>query len=70
MEEWQPRETAPRDGRRFLAFNAMVGIYSTECVTINGNDEFPLLLWCGQTGRWFPTFSHWQPLPPPPKDTP
>lgn len=64
--EWQPIETAPKDGREFLAF-------------IPGNDEdfdrCAVLFWKGSYSyfaeyAWdmeqhYPT--HWMPLPPPPE---
>ena len=63
---WQPIETAPRDGTKFLAWDG---------------DELLIVWWC-DGGRWIsdnlqqfhpgehenPT--HWQPLPSPPPITP
>jgi hypothetical protein len=60
---WQPIETAPRDGSRFLAYeNRDVSYYP--CWWRND-----YLIWEGWQDDWDsePDPSHWQPLPPPPK---
>ena len=61
---WQPIETAPRDGTRFLAFergNADYQIYECWWGEDFGN-------WEGWRDAWDsePEPSHWMPLPPPP----
>jgi len=66
--DWQPIETAPKDGKRFLIWSAIdgmeIGYWSTS-------------LWVKKGGAWIiyearsdtielePT--HWMPLPEPPK---
>lgn len=60
-EAWQPIETAPRDGTRFLA-------------TEDGRDHYALAWnsdgywesYCGQHVTQTPEPTHWQPLPKPP----
>lgn len=61
MSEWQPIETAPRDGTPILAYNSMLGSYNTAYL----NGEFPCGFW-GRLGQWYPQPTHWMPLPPPP----
>lgn len=81
MSEWRPIATAPRDGTPILAYNPVVGVYSTAFTT----------RWTGQTtewragtyggypcgfwpngidsypfGKWDCQPTHWQPQPEPP----
>ena len=74
---WQPIETAPRDGRDFIAYNEFTGPYITAAKSISpiaappdGTIRFPMHYWHGQKGTWFPEPTHWQPLPSPPPITP
>lgn len=59
--EWQPIETAPRDGTRILLFregwhvNCAVGYWR-----IDWHEFAPV------GGECFPQPTHWMPLPPPP----
>lgn len=70
MSEWQPIETAPKDGTRFLAtggglgsdidfasYNDLVGCWDTTNFTLDDTDHEP-------EGYSRPT--HWMPLPSPP----
>ncbi|MET3929515.1 hypothetical protein ABIE51_001402 [Lysobacter sp. OAE881] len=62
MTNWQPIETAPKDGRWFIAYNPMTGPYGT-CYR---EGQFPFYGWAPQThgcGIWYPTPTHWQPFP-------
>ncbi len=66
MNEWQPIETAPKDGTPFLAFGISPGQYKFEY-----GDDIGVTRWkVGYGGSWsggpaYPT--HWMPLPPPPE---
>jgi hypothetical protein len=71
--DWQPIETAPRDGTDFVAYNEFTGPYITAAKSISpiaappdGTIRFPMHYWHGQKGTWFPEPTHWQPLPSPP----
>jgi hypothetical protein len=78
VSEWQPIETAPRDGTPFLAFNSLVGVYHTAYTTRwtgepneEGYEGFPCGFWhsggrCYPFGKWDCVPSHWMPLPEPP----
>lgn len=61
MNEWQPIETAPRDGRWFLCYvpidghRQFLGLYSKQGLLLN---EY------AQPAPFPPT--HWVPLPAPP----
>lgn len=58
--EWQPIETAPRDGRPILASD--IGPYAYVVEWFKANKA-----WIGADGMyWSPT--HWMPLPEPPKE--
>lgn len=70
MSEWQPIETAPKDGTRILATGD-----GTTVVTLWGKaNHVPLYSWLlldvpydpEDYDFWKPT--HWQPLPPPPTE--
>lgn len=73
MSDWQPIETAPKDGT-FLVFNRLIGAYQTT----PHEGEYPCLIWGDmrmwwkdklphESGRptavWYPAVSHWRPLP-------
>lgn len=80
MSDWQPIETAPKDGTEILGF----GIWQGE---VNGVDEFPTIdiiyggptartdydardgWWLCKTGDAYACWllaTHWMPLPEPP----
>ena len=69
---WQPIETAPRDGRDFIAYNEFTGPYITAAKAMPPDDEirYPMYCWRGVMGSWFPEPTHWQHLPSPPPITP
>lgn len=53
--DWQPIESAPKDGTRFIAakFNETRGEWQCDDVD-------------GRFVNKVPRYTHWQPLPPPP----
>ena len=71
MSEWQPIDTAPKDGTPILAYRAdHYGKFGNCCVTYwrtnkNGNSYTGF-------GEFNPTYwppTHWMPLPKPPAET-
>ena len=66
MTEWQPIETAPRDGCAILAARD----YGELIQVVYWDDEQPLHPWAvvdSEISYPPPTFTHWMPLPEPPK---
>lgn len=63
MGEWQPIETAPKDGTPILAYNPVTGPYQTR----HEDGEWPMADWYkgdpDHPGIWYPRPSHWMPLP-------
>jgi hypothetical protein len=60
MNEWQPIETAPKDGTEIL-------VYHNECCSVRewGKNDDGDEIWLPRIRGFFPT--HWMPLPNPPK---
>lgn len=74
MSEWQPIETAPRDGTPFLAWDAG-DTFQAGCVCFaefwdaddEGNEaEFVIISNANGECNEPPEFTHWMPLPNPP----
>jgi hypothetical protein len=64
MSEWQPIETAPKDGTAFLGYNAgRERIYLIESVHVEYDSK---TTWQDRAGYYNITLTHWMPLPPPP----
>ncbi len=68
MSEWQPIETAPKDGTWFTAYNE--AFHGPAVYPCQFDEESEL--WVGVIDQMFldgalPT--HWMPLTPPPKET-
>lgn len=68
--EWQPIETAPKDGTTILAYNGAIGIYTTayQSHEPNEGDRWPCGF-AGWLGKWYCYPSHLMPLPAQPKET-
>lgn len=57
--KWKPRETAPKDGNDFIAWDPTFGLL----FTMHWKDDQFLT----QHEMWSGTFTHWMPLPGPPQ---
>ena len=73
MTQWQPIETAPRDGTAILVYRSDMGVFSAHYVSPcefieDGDDEPGWFSTNGHdlSGNDMPT--HWMPIPQPPKD--
>jgi hypothetical protein len=76
MSEWQPIETAPRDGKEvFIWGSAEISPHSRPHI---GSEDVERAYWDSQLDTWVvssaqvdglyvPAPTHWQPLPEPPK---
>lgn len=78
MNEWQPIETAPKDGTEILVYEPAIGQYGEEGIYIvSWSREYPRnpKCWCvilsgqdEQGGCATADYAtHWMPLPEPPK---
>lgn len=64
--DWQPIETAPRDGSRILLWVADGGDDHQGGICFGRRyEKSGRVQGEGMTGDW--QFTHWMPLPPPPK---
>ena len=63
MSEWQPIETAPKDGTDFLAYSDACNVYG---VAYWNTFHHAGYLVCNDSARDFFNPTHWMPLPPPP----
>lgn len=62
--DWKPIETMPeemRDGRRVMLYNPMAGGYTSEY----RDGHWPLYLWAGSVGHWYPVPTHYAVITPP-----
>lgn len=63
LEEWQPIETAPKDGSWFLAWAQRD---SSPYRVSWGRNHNGQLTWCTMFGSFFEGYlTHWKPLDPP-----
>lgn len=65
--EWMPIETAPRDGRRFLTWDAHYGVRIGLCFNRADHDDW--LSYAdnfGGSSKGGMRATHWMPLPAPP----
>lgn len=58
--QWQPAETAPKDGSHFIAYDPGAGPLFT--MHWNGNEFMP------EYERWTGEFTHWMPIPDAPPE--
>lgn len=67
VEQWQPIETAPRDGSRFLVWEKHYGIRIGRCKERADHDDWLSYMDAfGGSSRGGPRATHWMPLPTPP----
>ena len=59
MSQWQPIETAPKDGTLICGAWMYGSRWETRALYWNGHD------WECPTGDWYYDPTHWMPLPPP-----
>lgn len=64
MSEWQPIETAPKDGKLFLGVSCGNGWTSYNIVMWDWHKNRKTGNFKGPRGVWTPT--HWMPVPQPP----
>ena len=68
---WQPIETAPKDGTKFLAYWPDVHGNQSESVVTTWHEQYSYLLNAFHTPYdsedWTNAPTHWMPLPEPPK---
>ena len=66
MSDWQPIETAPKDGTKIIAFDHHAGV-----VIVRWRMRWPETgcEWIEATGEEYENYrpTHWMPLPEPPK---
>lgn len=78
MSEWQPIETAPKDGTEFIAFCEDGDYWLIRWFPTPSENEHLLERYASARGAWcagkdvgeavvIPCLSHWMPLPEPPK---
>jgi hypothetical protein len=68
MSEWQPIETAPKDGTRFLTWCTTYGVRVGMAYNRHDHDDWLSNLDAyGRSSKGGMRASHWQPLPPPPE---
>lgn len=69
MSEWQPIETAPRDGREIIAYRPFAFKHGDAAICVCRSTAEKHFAWDGgenYTDR-ANTATHWMPLPEPPK---
>jgi hypothetical protein len=69
MTEWQPIETAPKDGTAILIWPAQSSFTGDDTISYVVRWHDWKEAWIEASGEEYDTFypTHWMPLPPPPK---
>lgn len=68
MMEWQPIETAPKDGTHILGYADTVEEMAViNCLPTWHDDEWSLSVSCKPASDNYFRPTHWMPLPKPPK---
>ncbi|MFK3845305.1 DUF551 domain-containing protein [Stenotrophomonas sp. NPDC078853] len=69
--QWQPIESAPKDGTEFQAFKQGIGQFTALILTSEHMDcQYEGGVHCAWDHEYVEDVSHWQPLPAPPEVTP
>lgn len=70
MTDWQPIETAPKDGTEFLACDVRAAGEPMAVISLAAQEDillgFPWRMQGGSTTYSNDAFTHWMPLPEPP----
>ena len=69
MSEWQPIDTAPKDGTAVIVTGGPLIGYELPCVidALYEDGAWHANMWAAPEGELLPT--HWMPRPPPPDGT-
>jgi len=69
MTEWQPIDTAPKDGTAILIWPAKSSFYGDDTISYIVRWQDWKGCWIEASGEEYDTFypTHWMPLPAPPK---
>lgn len=68
MTDWQPIETAPRDGSQFLGYHLSDDHYTGDWFALVDYSGDPTWPWSDFEGNHPPSFlTHWMPLPAAPE---
>jgi len=75
MNDWQPMDTAPKDGTRVLLFHPYAGVMAGQGLIITGHymetwdDDYKTSRWEWVQGDMVIKPTHWMSLPAPPTTT-
>ena len=70
MNNWQPIETAPKDGRLILAYGLwegeVNGVGEMQIAVVKANNVYYPIVGADVYAAWLSEPTHWMPLPEPP----